>query len=310
MNVRTAVIPAAGYGTRFLPITKAVPKEMLPLVDRPVIQYAVEQAVEAGIKRIVLVTSEGKDATENYFAVSPQLEAALEHRKHAKLAEVQRVSRMADVVSVRQDEPLGLGHAVLCAKEAVGGEPFIVYLPDEILLASPSVTRQLLDASERLGGSVMGVMEFPREEVSRYGVVAGKQVGERDWRVSDLVEKPSVQNAPSGLVVIGPFVLTPGVFDCLESITAGAIGEIQLTEAIGALAKREPVFAYRFEGKRYDAGTPLGLLETSVELALQRPELAGDVRAWIKDLAARLDDQGTALDPRQGRTSASGDSGP
>ncbi|MCI0821717.1 MAG: UTP--glucose-1-phosphate uridylyltransferase, partial [Chloroflexi bacterium] len=285
MNVRTAVIPAAGYGTRFLPVSKAVPKEMLPLVDRPVIQYAVEQAVEAGIERVVLVTSAGKGATEEYFAIAPALEAALERRGHAKLDEVRRVSRMVELVPVTQAEPLGLGHAVLCARDAVGGEPFVVYLPDEIVLADPSVTRQLLDASERLGGSVAGVIEVARADVARYGVIAGEQVEERAWRLSGLVEKPPVEDAPSNLAVTGPYVLSPAIFDCLAAVEAGAVGEIQLTDGLDALAKREPVFAYRFEGKRFDAGTPLGLIETAVELALERPELASELGAWIKDLA-------------------------
>ena len=289
MNVRTAVIPAAGYGTRFLPVSKAVPKEMLPLVDRPVIQYAVEQAVEAGIERVVLVTSAGKGATEEYFAIAPALEAALERRGHAKLDEVRRVSRMVELVPVTQAEPLGLGHAVLCARDAVGGEPFVVYLPDEIVLAEPSVTRQLLDASERLGGSVAGVIEVPRADVVRYGVIAGEQVEERAWRLSGLVEKPPVEDAPSNLAVTGPYVLSPAIFDCLAAVEAGAVGEIQLTDGLDALAKREPVFAYRFEGKRFDAGTPLGLIETAVELALERPELASQLGAWIKDLAKRID---------------------
>ena len=289
MNVRTAVIPAAGYGTRFLPVSKAVPKEMLPLVDRPVIQYAVEQAVEAGIERVVLVTSAGKGATEEYFAIAPALEAALERRGHAKLDEVRRVSRMVELVPVTQAEPLGLGHAVLCARDAVGGEPFVVYLPDEIVLAEPSVTRQLLDASERLGGSVAGVIEVARADVARYGVIAGEQVEERAWRLSGLVEKPPVEDAPSNLAVTGPYVLSPAIFDCLAAVEAGAVGEIQLTDGLDALAKREPVFAYRFEGKRFDAGTPLGLIETAVELALERPELASELGAWIKDLAKRID---------------------
>ena len=289
MNVRTAVIPAAGYGTRFLPVSKAVPKEMLPLVDRPMIQYAVEQAVEAGIERVVLVTSAGKGATEEYFAIAPALEAALERRGHAKLDEVRRVSRMVELVPVTQAEPLGLGHAVLCARDAVGGEPFVVYLPDEIVLADPSVTRQLLDASERLGGSVAGVIEVARADVARYGVIAGEQVEERAWRLSGLVEKPPVEDAPSNLAVTGPYVLSPAIFDCLAAVEAGAVGEIQLTDGLDALAKREPVFAYRFEGKRFDAGTPLGLIETAVELALERPELASELGAWIKGLAKRID---------------------
>ena len=288
MNVRTAVIPAAGYGTRFLPVSKAVPKEMLPLVDRPVIQYAVEQAVEAGIERVVLVTSAGKGAMEEYFAVAPALEAALERRGHPKLDEVRRVSRMVELVPVTQAEPLGLGHAVLCARDAVGGEPFVVYLPDEIVLAEPSVTRQLLEASERLGGSVAGVIEVPRADVVRYGVIAGEQVEERAWRLSGLVEKPPVGEAPSRLAVTGPYVLSPAIFEALAAVEAGAVGEIQLTDGLDALAKREPVFAYRFEGERFDAGTPLGLIETAVELALRRPDLAAELGPWIKDLAKRI----------------------
>ena len=287
MDVRTAVITAAGYGTRFLPITKAVPKEMLPLLDRPMIQYTVEEAVEAGIQRIILVTSRGKSPTEEYFDLAPDLERALEARGSAKLDEVRRVSRLADIIAVRQREQLGLGHAVLCAKQAVGDEPFIVYLPDEIIVASPSATRQLLEVFER-SGSALGVEEVAREEVVRFGVVAGEPVSPRETRLTHLVEKPPVTEAPSTLAITGPYVFTPAIFDCLESIAPGAIGELQLTDAIGLLAQREPVHAYRYAGTRYDAGTPLGLLKTSVELALQRPDLAAELKAWIKELAASM----------------------
>ena len=226
---------------------------------------------------------------EEYFAVAPALEAALERRGHPKLDEVRRVSRMVELVPVTQAEPLGLGHAVLCARDAVGGEPFVVYLPDEIVLAKPSVTRQLLEASERLGGSVAGVIEVPRADVVRYGVIAGEQVEERAWRLSGLVEKPPVGEAPSRLAVTGPYVLSPAIFEALAAVETGAVGEIQLTDGLDALAKREPVFAYRFEGERFDAGTPLGLIETAVELALRRPELAAELGPWIKDLAKRID---------------------
>ena len=289
MEVRTAVITAAGYGTRFLPISKAIPKEMLPLVDRPVIHYTVEQAVAAGIERIILVTSRGKSAMEDYFDPAPDLELILEARNSPKLEELRSISRMADIIAVRQHEQLGLGHAVLTAREAVGDEPFIVYLPDEIIVGEPSVSQQLLGAFERQGNTI-GVIEVPREEIVRYGVVDGEPVSDRDWRLNRLVEKPAVDAAPSNLAIVGPYVFTPTIFDCLASITEGAIGELQLTDAIDLLAKREPVFAHRFDAKRYDAGTPLGLLTTSVELALQRPEYADDVRAWIKRLAKQLDD--------------------
>jgi len=284
MEVRTAVITAAGYGTRFLPISKAIPKEMLPLVDRPVIQYAVEQAVEAGIERIVLVTSVGKKATEDYFGVSADLEKALEARHSPKLDEVRRVSRMADLVPVTQAEPLGLGHAVLCAREAVGDEPFILYLPDEILVGKPSVTHQMLDAFERLG-EVVGVVQVPHEDVSRYGVIDGEQKGERDWHLRRCVEKPTIDDAPSDLAIVGPYVFTPAIFDCLASVTSGAIGEIQLTDGIDLLAKQSTVHAHRFDAKRYDAGTPLGLMTTAIELALERQEYAADIKVWLNRLA-------------------------
>ena len=285
-SVRTAVITAAGVGTRFLPISKSIPKEMLPIVDRPVIQYTVEQAVEAGIERVVLVTSRGKTAMEDYFDVAPELERTLRDRGNAKLDQVERVSRMADIITVRQKEPLGLGHAVLAAKEAVGNEPFIVYLPDEILLGEPSVTRQMLDAYDRLG-SVLGVVEVPWEDVSRYGVVEGETTYDQATRITRCVEKPSRDEAPSNLAIVGPYIFSPVIFDCLESITTGAIGEIQLTDGVDLLAQREPVHAYRFEGDRFDAGTPLGLLQTSVEMALRRPEYAAEIRTWLRDLAAR-----------------------
>ena len=286
MPVRTAVITAAGVGTRFLPVSKSVPKEMLPLVDRPVLQYAVEQAAEAGIERVVLVTSRGKTAMEDYFDVAPELERTLRERGNAKLEPVERVGRMTRVIAVRQPEPLGLGHAVLMAKEAVGNEPFIVYLPDEILLGEPSVTRQMLDAYERRGNAI-GVVEVPWDDVSRYGVVEGDPLSDRETRLTRSVEKPPRDEAPSNLAIVGPYVFSPAIFDCLEEITTGAIGELQLTDAIALLAQREPVHAYRFEGERFDAGTPLGLMQTAVEIALRRPDYADAMRAWLKELAAR-----------------------
>lgn len=287
MSVRTAVIVAAGVGTRFLPISKSIPKEMLPLVDRPVIEHAVEQAAEAGVERVVLVTSRGKTAMEDYFDLAPDLERTLRERGNAKLEDVELVSRMAEIIAVRQREPLGLGHAVLTAKSAVGDEPFIVYLPDEILLGEPSVTRQMLDAYERLGNAV-GVVEVPWDDAPRYGVVEGEARSPREMRLTRCVEKPPRGEAPSNLAIVGPYVFSPAIFDCLESITAGAIGELQLTDGIDLLAQREPVHAYRFEGERFDAGTPLGLLQTSVELALRRPDYGDAMRAWLRGLAERI----------------------
>ena len=288
MAVRTAVIPAAGLGTRFLPITKALPKEMLPLVDRPVIQYAVEQAVEAGIERIVIVTSPGRSVIQDYFQVAPELGKTLEARRSPYLDEVRRVSRMADVTAVHQREPLGLGHAVLTAKEAVGDQPFIVYLPDEILIGPRSATQQLLEVFDRRG-SVLGVIEVPRDEVQRYGVVAGERVSDREWRLSHVVEKPLIDEAPSNMAIVGPYVFTPAIFECLEATTPGAIGEIQLTDGIALLAKQEPVHALQLEGKRHDAGTPVGLLKASVELALDRPEYAPELKPWLRELGGTLE---------------------
>jgi UTP--glucose-1-phosphate uridylyltransferase len=289
IQIKTAVITAAGFGTRFLPVSKAIPKEMLPLVDKPVIQYAVDQAVEAGIERIILITSGGKEAMESYFNILPKLEESLLHRNSSKLEEVQRVSRMVTIIPVIQDFPLGLGHAVLCAKDAVGDEPFIVYLPDEILLGEPSATRQMISSFERLDSSIIGVKQVPTDQVGRYGVVAGDSISDTEIRLTHTVEKPKPAEAPSDLAIFGPYVFTPAIFDCLESITPGAGGELQLTDGIDVLAKREPVHACRLDVQRYDAGTPLGLLETAVELALHRPEYADDVKAWVKDLARRLD---------------------
>ena len=289
MQIRTAVIPAAGYGTRFLPLTKAIPKEMLPLVDRPVIQYAVDEAVAAGIDRIVLVTSEGKDAMESYFSVLPALEETLAQRNSPKLAEVQRVSRMATIEMVIQDQPLGLGHAVLCAKEAVGDEPFIVYLPDEIFRGTPTATQQMLAAFDELGTSVIGVKNVALDDVERYGVVAGERVSDHTLRLTRTVEKPKKDVAPSTLAIFGPYIFTPAIFACLESITSGAIGELQLTDGIDLLAQREAVHAQTLDVRRYDAGTPLGLLQTSVELALEHPDYADAMRTWLHDLAERTD---------------------
>lgn len=288
MTIRTAVIAAAGYGTRFLPVSKAIPKEMLPIIDRPVLQYVVDQAVAEGIDRIILVTSSGKEAMENYFKVVPDLETVLKKRNSSKLEDVVRVSRMANIVPVIQHQPLGLGHAVLCAKDAVGDEPFIVYLPDEILLGDPSATRQMLEAYERLGTSVIGVKDVPLDEVERYGVAVGQHVSTSDLLLEQAVEKPKQGESPSNLAIFGPYIFTSSIFDCLESITEGAVGELQLTDGINLLANHEVVHATRLNVRRYDAGTPLGLLETSVELALQHPDYAERVKTWLKQLVQRL----------------------
>jgi len=288
--VRKAVIPAAGLGTRFLPATKSQPKEMLPLVDKPIIQYGVEEAVASGIQNIIIVTGRGKTAIEDHFDVSFELEYLLEARgKKDELDMVRRVSEMIQVSYVRQKEALGLGHAVLVARELVAGEPFAVVLADDVILGQRPCLRQLLDVYEQTGHSVLAVMEVPPENISRYGVVAAEAVefdGRPDvlFRVRDMVEKPPPSQAPSNLAIIGRYILAPEVFDCLSATAPGSIGEIQLTDGIRGLLDRQPVHAYRFQGTRYDAGERLGFLKATVELALGREDLGGEFRQYLKSL--------------------------
>jgi UTP--glucose-1-phosphate uridylyltransferase len=288
MSIRKAVIPAAGLGTRVLPATKSVPKEMLPLADRPTIHYIVEEAVASGADVVTIVTSRTKRAIEDYFDLSPELDALLEHAgKHDKIEMLRQIESMAQLIYVRQQRPLGLGHAVLCAKSAVGGEPFGVLLGDDLVVSERPCLRQLADVHERYGGCVLAVMRVPRDQVSRYGVVTVEQVAPRVYRVRDVVEKPPVEQAPSDLIIVGRYVLTPGIFAALEQTSPGAGGEIQLTDAIKRLGQTEPIYAYEFEGTRYDTGDPVGLLTTSLAYALRRPDLAPGVKAFLRTL--RLD---------------------
>jgi UTP--glucose-1-phosphate uridylyltransferase len=290
MRVRKAVFPAAGWGTRFLPATKAQPKEMLPLVDKPVIQYAVEEAVAAGIEQVIIVTSSQKRAIEDHFDLSYELEHLLEEKGEIeKLRMVRHISDLAQVAYVRQKEQLGLGHAVLMAKDLIGHEPFAVMLPDDVVVGDRPCIGQLIHAYQETHGSVVAVMEVPPEETSRYGVIASEPVEEgmhhgRLRKVSALVEKPEPADAPSNLAIIGRYVLTPKIFDKLEQTPRGAGGEIQLTDAIQALMQEQGVYGYVFEGVRYDAGTTMGWLKASVELALQRPELARELRPYLAGL--------------------------
>jgi UTP--glucose-1-phosphate uridylyltransferase len=290
MRVRKAVFPAAGWGTRFLPATKAQPKEMLPLVDKPIIQYAVEEAVAAGIEQVIIVTSSLKRAIEDHFDLSYELEHLLEEKGEIeKLRQVRHISDLAQIAYIRQKEQLGLGHAVLMAKDLVGHEPFAVILPDDVVVGDRPCIGQLIHAYHQTHASVVAVMEVPHEETRRYGVIAGDPVDDtinhgRLRRVTRLVEKPEPDDAPSNLAIIGRYVLTPKVFDKLESTPRGAGGEIQLTDAIEALMQEQGVYGYEFEGIRYDAGTTMGWLQASVELALQRPDLATEFRAYLRDL--------------------------
>ena len=272
-DVRIAVIPAAGLGTRFLPATKAQPKEMLPIVDKPCIQYIIEEAIDSGIEDILIITGRNKRAIEDHFDRAVELEMTLKAQgKYDLLGLVQELSRVT-IHYVRQKEPKGLGHAVLCAKHFVGDEPFAVLLGDDIMDAEVPVLKQLMDVYDDCGGSVLGVQEVPKDRVSSYGVVKPTAIKERLWRADDLVEKPSLEEAPSRLAVLGRYIISPKIFEILEKTEPGRGGEIQLTDALKKLSESEPVYAYEFEGRRYDVGDKQGFLEATVDFALKRPDL-------------------------------------
>lgn len=284
-TVRKAVFPVAGLGTRFLPATKAIPKEMLPIVDKPMIQYSVEEALASGIEDIVMVTGRGKGAIEDHFDCDAELEAVLESKRDCEtLSEVRGVAAMASIISVRQKQPLGLGHAVLCARKAVGEEDFGVVLGDDLIYSETPGLRQLLDVYEEFGCSVLCVERIPKEQISGYGVIACEQIREGLFRVTGLVEKPPAGEAPSELAVIGRYILTNGIFDILEDTPPGAKGEIQLTDALQRLLHQEEIYACELVGKRYDAGTKLGFLMATVEYALRRKDLGEGFRNYLKSL--------------------------
>jgi UTP--glucose-1-phosphate uridylyltransferase len=268
-----------------LPVTKAQPKEMLPLVDKPVIHYVVEEAVASGIEQIIMVTSAGKRAVEDYFDRSHMLERMLEEKEdYARLEEIRGIAEMVEMVFVRQKEQKGIGHAVLTAQSLVGDEPFALYFPDDIIIGETPVTRQLINVYERHGGSVLAVQRVPREEIVHYGSMAAEPIEEGVFRVLSLVEKPRPEEAPSDLATVGRYVLTPGIFDALKQTKPGVGGEIQITDGLALLLKEQPIFACLFSGTRYDTGRPLGLLEASIGLALERPELAPQLRDYLRSL--------------------------
>ena len=280
-KIRKAIIPAAGLGTRFLPATKAQPKEMLPIVDTPAIQFIVEEAVASGIEELLIITGRNKRSIEDHFDRSLELEMQLkEHGKYDMLKMVEEISDI-QIHFIRQKEARGLGHAVLCARQFVGAEPFAVLLGDDLVDAKVPCLAQLIDVYEDYGGSVLGVQQVPQSQVSRYGIVAPRQVKPNVWQAIDLVEKPEAEKAPSRLAVLGRYVLTPAIFDILEHTKPGAGEEIQLTDAICELARKEEVYAYRFEGRRYDIGDKEGFLEATVEQALKRPEIRDDFMAYL-----------------------------
>jgi UTP--glucose-1-phosphate uridylyltransferase len=284
-KIRKAVIPAAGLGTRFLPATKAVPKELLPIVDTPTIQYIVEEAVAAGVRDVILICARGKDSIVDHFDIAGELEAHLERTGKTELRKQMRaIAQMANVVTIRQQEPLGLGHAVLCAKDVVGDEPFVVMLGDDVIDARVPGTKQLADCWERHGLGTIALMEVPPDETSLYGIAAGRAVDERTIRIDRLVEKPK-RDPPSNLAVIGRYVLPPEIFGILESVPAGVGGEIQLTDALAVLARERGLLGYRFEGDRYDAGDRLGYLKANVAFALKRPELRAQLQEWLREVS-------------------------
>jgi UTP--glucose-1-phosphate uridylyltransferase len=289
-QIRKVVFPAAGLGTRFLPATKAQPKEMLPLVDKPTIQYGVEEACDSGVPNVVIVTGRGKNAIEDHFDVSKELEAFLESRGKKDLAdEVRTISESINVSYVRQGEPLGLGHAVLVTETIVGNEPFAVILADDVIDATPPALKQMIDVFDRAGGPVLAVERVPMDQVSSYGVIAGEpapELGKRVYRITDLVEKPPRNEAPSDLAIIGRYILTPDIFASLHATGKDQSGEIQLTNGLRHLLKSRPIYGYEVDGVRHDTGNKLGFLKASVYFALKRPDLAKGLMEYLATLSS------------------------
>jgi UTP--glucose-1-phosphate uridylyltransferase len=284
-KIRKAVFPAAGLGTRFLPATKASPKEMLPLVDKPLIQYVVEEAVASGVESVIIITGRGKSAIEDHFDISFELEQLLRERgKEEELKLTRAISEMARISYVRQREALGLGHAVLQARDLVGNEPFAVMLSDDIVDAEVPALKQMLDVYEKYDAPVLGTMQVEGEAISRFGVIDAEEVGEGVYKIKDMVEKPPFAEAPSDLAIIGRYVLTPDIFDEIERTRPGAGGEIQITDAMRSLLKKRPFYAARFQGTRHDAGDKLGFLVATVEFALKRPDLAPEFKKYLSSL--------------------------
>ncbi|MDF2596703.1 MAG: galU [Clostridia bacterium] len=285
-SIKKAIIPAAGLGTRFLPATKAQPKEMLPIVDKPTIQYIVEEAVASGIQDIIIVTGRTKKAIEDHFDKSVELEMELEKKQSKELLEiVQSVSQIANIYYIRQKEPKGLGHAVLTAKTFIGDEPFAVLLGDDVIDSEKPALKQMIEVYEKYNASILGVQTVDPKEVNKYGIIDGVQVEDKVYKVKDMVEKPDVDKAPSNVAVLGRYIITPEIFKYLEKQEIGAGGEIQLTDALNKLAKEEPMYAYDFVGKRYDVGNKMGFLQATVEFALKREELREEFKTYLKEIS-------------------------
>ena len=287
MKVRKAVIPAAGFGTRFLPVTRTIPKVMLPVLDEPAIQFSVREAAQAGIERIVFVISRGQEATNDYFHPVPALEHALEARGNTALLESMReISSMVETSFVYQDEQLGLGHAVLMAKDEIGDEPFAVFLPDDIFYGDTPAIKDLVHVHSKHGSSVIAVKRVPDESVPSLGIIDPDPLGDNIYRIKGMVEKPRLEDAPSNLAIIGRYILTPEVFAALENAKPGAIGEIQLTDAIDAVRAEQGAFACEVTADHFDVGTPLGMLKASVYAALKRDDMSGELKEWLRDITS------------------------
>ena len=289
-SVKKAIIPVAGLGTRFLSATKAQAKEMLPIVDKPTLQYIIEEAIASGIEEILIVTGRNKKSIEDHFDRSVELELELEQKgKTAMLEMVQDISNMVNIHYIRQKEPKGLGHAIHCAKSFIGNEPFAVLLGDDIVDAETPCLKQMIDAYDEYKTTVLGVQEVARENVDKYGILDVKHIEDRVYKVKDMVEKPSIEEAPSNIAILGRYIITPEIFNILENQAPGKGGEIQLTDALQTLATKEAIYAYNFEGRRYDVGDKLGFLEATVDFALKRPELRDDFIEFLKTKSDKIE---------------------
>jgi UTP--glucose-1-phosphate uridylyltransferase len=285
MKVKKAVIPAAGFGTRFLPATKVVPKELLPIVDKPTIQYIMEEVAAAGIEEVILITGREKGSIEDHFDTSSELENHLKKKDRMDLLRmVQNISEMVTLVSIRQKEPLGLGHAILCAKKVVGEEPFAVLLGDDLIDAKIPCIRQMIDVYQKMEGALLAIQKVPKKETHLYGIIKGKRVSDRIYRIEEMVEKPKPGTAPSNLAIIGRYILPPQIFGILEKVSPDPKGEIQLTDGLRELSQRLPVFGYEFFGDRYDAGDKLGYLQANISFGLKHPELGPKLKRYLKEL--------------------------
>ena len=291
MTVKKAIIPAAGLGTRFLPATKSQPKEMLPIVDKPTLQYIIEEAIESGIEEILIITGRNKKSIEDHFDKSVELELELEQKGKLEMLEmVKGISNMVNIHYIRQKEPKGLGHAIHCAKSFIGNEPFAVLLGDDIVDCETPCLKQLINAYDEYKTSILGVQEVAKEDTNKYGILDVKHIEDRVYKVKDMVEKPSVEEAPSNVAILGRYIITPEIFKILENQEPGKGGEIQLTDALKTLGKQEAIYAYNFEGRRYDVGDKLGFLEATIDFALKRDNLRDDLLDYMKNIIKNIDE--------------------